>query len=161
MSLEEIIYYFQQETQRINRKMEDGRREWASTIRKLISPIYEELSSQTIIDLKEHENTIILTSDMEFQESQEKGSTNIVEKGIEIQQMRPQYQIVQVNEFNEQSPNAVTSPSFLNQHSPSPPFLNQYFFDSYCLIPVSEINFIILENFEFHDKNNLRMVTGF
>ena len=61
--------------------------------------------------------------------------------------MRPQHHIVQVNESSEQSPNAVTSPPFLNQYSP----------DSYFLIPVNEIDFIILEDFEFYDRNKLRV----
>ena len=45
MSLEEMIYYFQQETQRLIRRMEDGKCELASTMSKLISLIYEELPS--------------------------------------------------------------------------------------------------------------------
>ena len=52
-----------------------------------------------------------------------------------------------MNESSEQSPNAVTSPPFLNQHS----------HDFYSLIPVSEIDFIIPKDFEFSDRNKLRV----
>ncbi|XP_027177724.1 uncharacterized protein LOC113776872 [Coffea eugenioides] len=67
----------------IQKEIEDKRHEWVSTINKLISPIYEELPSQTINDLKEDENAIILTSDMVLQESQEKGSKDAVKKKVE------------------------------------------------------------------------------
>ena len=40
----------------------------------------------------------------------------------------------------------------------SPPFLNQYSSDFYSLIFVGEIDFVMLENFEFHDKNKLRVM---
>ena len=69
--------------------MEDGRHELASIMSQLISLICEELSSQTIIDLKEDESEIILTSDMELQESQEEGSKDAVEKEVEVLEMRP------------------------------------------------------------------------
>ena len=76
MSLEKIIelltantYRFQQETHMRIRRMEDGMCQLAFTVSQLISPICEELFSQSIIDLKGDESAIILTSDMELQES--------------------------------------------------------------------------------------------
>ena len=38
------------------------------------------------------------------------------------------------------------------------PFLNQYSFDTYFLIFVSEIDFIMSEDFEFHNRNKLRVM---
>ena len=46
--------------------------------------MYEELSSQTIIDHEKDESVIILTNDMELQEFQEKESKDAVKKGIEL-----------------------------------------------------------------------------
>ena len=85
---------------------------------------------------------------MKLQESREERSKNAIGKEIEVQEMRPQYQIVQMNESSEQSLNAVIPSPFLNQHFP----------DSYSLIPVSEINFIISKNFKFYDRNKLRVM---
>ena len=97
--------------------------------------------------LEEDKSAVIPPNDMELQEFQENGFKDAVEKEAEVQEMRLQDQLIQVNESSEQSPNAVTSPPFLNQYSP----------DSYSSIPVNEIDFIIPENFEFHDRNKLRV----
>ena len=68
------------------------------------------MPSQIIIDLKENESVIILTTDKELQEFQEEGSKDTVEK----EEMSPQPQIALVNESSEQFPNMVTPPSFPN-----------------------------------------------
>ena len=70
---------------------------------------------------------------MELQEFQESGFKDAVEKEAEVQEIRLQDQLIQVNESSEQSPNAVTSPLLLHQ----------YFSDSYSLILVNENNFTI------------------
>ena len=44
---------------------------------------------------------VILTSDMELQDSQEERSKDLVEEGIKVQEKRPQYQIIQMNESSE------------------------------------------------------------
>ena len=62
--------------------------------------------------------------------------------------MKSQPQIVQVNESSEQLPNVVTPPPFLNQHSPN----------SYFMISVSDIDFLISEVSEFHDRKKLGVV---
>ena len=59
-------YRLQQETQRMIKRMENGMRESTSIMSQLISPICEELPSQTIIDLKEDESAIVLTSNIEL-----------------------------------------------------------------------------------------------
>ena len=46
----------------IQKEIKDERREWASTLSKLISPIYEKLPSQTTINFKKDEDAIILIS---------------------------------------------------------------------------------------------------
>ena len=116
-----------------------------SRITQLTSRMSEKLSSQTIIDHEEDESAFILTNDMILQESQEERSSDTVEKKVKMQEMRPQHQMVQMNESSEQSLNMVISPPFPSQHS----------LNSYSVISVSEIDFVISENFEFHDINKL------
>ena len=53
-----------------------------------------------------------------------------------------------MNESNEQFSNVITPPPFSNLHSP----------DSYSVISISEIDFIISEIFEFYGRNKLKVV---
>ena len=137
-----------QETQASMRNLANQVNQLTFRITQLTSQMCEKLPSQTIIDHEEDESAIILTNDMKLQESQEDRSKDAVEKKVKMQGMRSQHQITQVNKSSAQSPNTVTSS----------PFLNQYSLDSYSLIPVSEIDFILPENFEFHDRNKLRVM---
>ena len=52
-----------------------------------------------------------------------------------------------MNESNEELPNMVTPPPSPSRHSPN----------SYSVISVSEINFVIPEVFEFYGKNKLEV----
>nr|XP_027061857.1 uncharacterized protein LOC113688274 isoform X2 [Coffea arabica] len=146
MSLEEIVesiatntYQFQQETQ-----MRDGMmREAMSNLADQI----EELSSKIIVDLEENESEICLTSDEELQDFQEERCTDAVEKEAEKEEMEPQLQPIQVKESSEESSNVVTPP----------PFPNPHFLNSYSMISVNEIDFVIPEVFESHCRNELRV----
>ncbi|XP_071928948.1 uncharacterized protein [Coffea arabica] len=137
---------FHQETQASFRDLADQLCLLTSEINQVASQI-EELPSKTVVDLEENESAICLTGDEEMQECQNEKSTDAVEKEAEKEEMEPQPQPIQVKESSEQSPNAVTSPPLLHQYSP----------DSYSSIPVNEIDFIIPDNFEFHDRNKLRV----
>ena len=59
--------------------------------------------------------------------------------------MRLQLEIALVNESSEPFPNVVTPLPFSNQHSPN----------SYSVISISEIDFVILEIFQFYGRNKL------
>lgn len=83
------------------RDLADQIRLLTSRITQLTSPICEELLSQIVIDLMEDESAVTLTSVKELQDFQGKGSTNAVENKTEEEEMKPQFQIIQVNESSE------------------------------------------------------------
>ena len=127
------------------RNLVDRVRLLTSRTMQLASQMCEELLLQTIIDLEKDESTITLTCDKELQESPGEGSTDVVEKEVENEKIKPQSLIVQVDESSEQFSNIVTSSPFFSQHYPV----------YYSIISASAIDFGITEIFEFHDKNKL------
>ncbi|XP_071931605.1 uncharacterized protein [Coffea arabica] len=97
-----------EETQTSIRNMADQVHLLTSKITQLASYICEELPSQININLEKDESAIIRSNGIELQEFQGNESKDAVEKKVDVQKMSPQYQLVQVNESNEQPPNAVS-----------------------------------------------------
>ena len=111
---------------------------------ELAHQIPEKLPAQTIVNSDPSMSAITLENGEELQIQKER-SKHAVEKHIEKDVKGPQPQISPVEKSTNQNPAVVIS-------SPSS---NQYVLEYHSISPVNEIEFIIPEEFEFHNRKNL------
>lgn len=133
---------FQLEMKTSIRNLENQMYLLASAMSQLTSQNFETLHSKTIVNSEPDMSAIILRSGEKLQEIQREESSYVVEEKVEKEAIGSQPLTSPVKKSNKEIPTMVTSPSSLT-------------LISHFIFSIGEIDFVIPEIFEFHDREKL------